>query len=248
MKHKVTHVSDGFEVSKEVLEQRNSNSGAQHMIDEQTLTDLEYIDVAHSPYRFLKRAFDIVGAVFGLLILFIPLCLVALLIFIDDPGLVFFRQYRVGLQGKRFRLYKFRSMKIDTPKYMSTMDVDDPDRYITRIGKWLRKFSIDELPQLVNVLLGDMSFVGPRPLISDEYEIHRLRMKYGVYSTRPGITGLAQIHGRDMVEPADKVRWDAIYLHKFGLWTDLKILLITIPVMLGGSGVAEGYNSNKKSA
>ena len=139
-------------------------------------------------------------------------------------------------------------MRLHTPKYMPTMHVDDPQRYITRVGKWLRKFSIDELPQLFNVLIGDMSFVGPRPLISDEYEIHRLRMKYGVYSTRPGITGLAQIHGRDLVEPVDKVRWDVLYLHKYGLWTDVKILLTTIPVIFRGIGVAEGYNSAKKSA
>ena len=126
---------------------------------------------------------------------------------------------------------------------MSTSEVDDPNRYITRIGRILRRLSIDELPQLINVLKGDMSIVGPRPLISAEYQIHDLRMKYGVYKIRPGLTGLAQIHGRDMVAPADKVRWDVRYLEEFGFWTDVKIVLSTIPKVIGGNGVAEGFKN-----
>ena len=134
-------------------------------------------------------------------------------------------------------------MRQDTPRYMPSNEVDDPDRYITRIGHILRRFSIDELPQLFNVLRGDMSIVGPRPLISEEQEIHHLRRKFGVYEIRPGLTGLAQIHGRDMVAPADKVRWDVRYLEEFGFWTDVKIVLLTIPKIIGGNGIAEGFQT-----
>ena len=134
-------------------------------------------------------------------------------------------------------------MKTNTPKYVSTREMHNPNDYITNIGRILRKLSLDELPQLFNVLKGDMSLVGPRPLISDEYEIHFMRIRFGVYSVRPGITGLAQIHGRDLTSPADKVRWDVRYLQNFGLWSDIKILLATIPKIFGGVGVSEGYNS-----
>ena len=157
---------------------------------------------------------------------------------------VIFAQYRVGRGGRRFKLYKLRTMRRDTPKYMSTSEVDDPDRYITRVGHILRRLSIDELPQLINVLKGDMSIIGPRPLISDEHEIHDLRMKFGVYKIRPGLTGLAQIRGRDMVTPADKVHWDVRYLEEFGFWTDVKIILSTIPKIIGGNGFAEGFRSS----
>lgn len=248
MYKRVVHASEDFEAPSEVLERmRNPASDSGH-IDETSLSGLKRHDVSRHHYRYLKRLIDIVGSVIGLFILFLPLCLVALVIYVDDPGPVFFRQHRVGLYGKRFRVYKFRSMKTHTPKYMSTMNVEDPTRYITRVGKWIRKLSIDELPQLFNVLIGDMSFVGPRPLISDEYEIHQVRMKYGVYTAKPGITGLAQIHGRDWVSPEDKVRWDVMYLEKYGFWSDIKILLATIPVILGSHGVAEGFDSTKKSA
>ena len=195
-------------------------------------------------YRnFFKRFFDIVLSGMALLFLIVPFLLIALAVFIDDPGKVFFRQYRVGRHGKRFKIYKFRSMKQSTPKYMSTAEVDDPNKYITRMGKILRKTSLDELPQLINIFKGDMSLVGPRPLISDEYEIHQMRSHFGVYELRPGVTGLAQINGRDTVDPAQKVRWDVKYLETFGLKTDLKILFATVPKVFGGEGVVEGYSS-----
>ena len=115
----------------------------------------------------------------------------------------------------------------------------DPDQYITRCGRFLRKTSLDEIPQLINVLKGDMSLVGPRPLISDEYEIHAMRMRFGVYSLRPGLTGLAQINGRDLVSPEEKVRWDVNYLERCSLWTDLKILLATVPKVFGCVGISD---------
>lgn len=235
----------GFEISDEVREKMQRGEGDDR-IREDALADVEFVDVRGSKYHPWKRLIDIFCSAMGLLVLLLPLAIVALIVYLDDKGDVFFRQYRVGLNGKRFKLYKFRTMKMETPKYMATMEVDDPDKYITRVGKFLRKTSIDELPQLINVLKGDMSLVGPRPLISDEYEIHEMRSRFGVYNIRPGVTGLAQINGRDLVSAAEKVRWDVTYLKHFGLWMDIKILFATVPKIFGGDGVVEGYDSSEK--
>ena len=213
-------------------------------IDKSAGRDLKSVGVINRRYWAFKRIMDIILALAALFIIAVPMLIVFLIAYIDDPGNVLFTQYRVGMGGRCFKLYKLRTMRQDTPKYMSTSEVDDPDRYITRIGRILRRLSIDELPQLINVLKGDMSIVGPRPLISAEHEIHDLRMKYGVYKIRPGLTGLAQIHGRDMVAPADKVRWDVRYLEEFGFWTDVKIVLSTIPKVIGGHGFAEGFKNS----
>lgn len=210
-------------------------------VNKASISDLEYVNISNRHYLFFKRVLDIGIALIALLMIALPMLIVFLIAFIDDPGNVIFAQYRVGMSGRRFKLYKLRTMRRDTPKYMSTSEVDDPSRYITRAGHIFRRLSIDELPQLFNVIKGDMSIVGPRPLISDEYEIHELRMKCGVYKIRPGLTGLAQIHGRDMTTPADKVRWDVQYLEKISFVTDAKIILSTIPKLLGGDGFAEGF-------
>ena len=182
---------------------------------------------------------DIVLSFFGLLILLLPAMVVALIIFLGDGHNVIFSQYRVGRYGKRFKLYKFRTMRVDAPKYMSTEEIGKMENQVTKVGKVLRKLSLDEIPQLFNVLKGDMSLVGPRPLIADEYEIHAMRMRFGVYAIRPGITGMAQIHGRVLVTPAEKVRWDVKYVEEFGFWTDLKILLLTVPKVFSSSGVVD---------
>lgn len=225
---------DGFEVPEDYIN-RNDNI----TIDEQTLDKLSCIVIQRRMYCYIKRMVDIVLSLTALAVLMIPFAIVSLAIYLDDPGPIIFRQYRVGRYGKRFRIYKFRSMMVETPKYMPTVDVKDSSIYTTRVGRIIRKLSIDELPQLVNVLLGDMSLVGPRPLISDEYEIHKMRMRLGVYAVRPGITGLAQINGRDAVSAEDKVRYDVKYLESFGFFADLKIILMTIPRILSAHGVAE---------
>lgn len=210
-------------------------------LDESEVSDCDFIRVNKRRYLIFKRMLDITISLSALCIIAIPMLIIFLLAYIDDPGNVIFSQYRIGMGGHRFKLYKLRTMQRDTPKYMPTSAVDDPSRYITRMGRIFRRLSIDELPQLFNVLKGDMSIVGPRPLISDEQEIHEFRMKSGVYRVRPGLTGLAQIHGRDMTTPADKVRWDVQYLEKFGFWMDVKIVLATIPKLIGGEGFAEGF-------
>ena len=186
-------------------------------------------------------------SVVGLVVLLIPLALIALLIFLDNPGKIFFAQKRVGRNGELFYIYKLRTMRSDTPAYLSTAQMKDPNRYLTRIGRVLRQLSIDELPQLINVIRGDMSLIGPRPLIPEEVDIHQLRMENGVYSVRPGITGLAQINGRDLTSPEDKVYWDALYVRRCCLKLDLKILLCTIPQILTGKGVVEGYEPNAEA-
>jgi O-antigen biosynthesis protein WbqP len=210
------------------------------MISEDTVLDLKRVYITKRFYCKIKHLVDMLFALLGLTVLLIPFAVIAAVIYMDDPGKILFTQYRIGRLGKRFKLYQFRTMKQDTPKYLSTREGSDPNAYITRAGHFPRKYSLDELPQLINVLKGDMSLVGPRPLISDEYEIHAMRMRFGVYSIRPGVTGLAQIHGRDLVSPADKVRWDVKYLQDFGMWEDVKILFLTIPKIFEGEGVVEG--------
>lgn len=220
------------------------------LITEEQVQDLHYVDVSGKTYCIAKRILDFILSAIGLAVLLLPLMFTALVVYIDDPGKIFFCQERVGRNGKLFRLYKFRTMKMETPKYMATADVDDPDRYITRVGHVLRKLSLDELPQLLNVLKGDMSLVGPRPLIQNEADIHIMRERFGVYSVRPGVTGLAQINGRDLVSPAEKVRWDVRYVERFSFWLDLKILFATVPKIFGGEGVVEGYgdySTNKET-
>lgn len=194
-------------------------------------------DVSGKFYYKAKRILDIFGAVMGLSLLAVPLLILMAVVYLDDPGPVLFLQDRVGKNGKIFRLYKLRTMKQTAPAYLSTEEMENPGDYVTKTGRILRKLSLDEIPQLFNVLRGDMSLIGPRPLIPQEKEIHALRAEYGVYTLRPGITGLAQINGRDQVEWDEKVRLDAEYLHHFGFSTDISIFLRTIPKVVDSEGV-----------
>ena len=235
-----------FEASQEVRERIQNAEDPHRLIAEETVQDLKRVYINKRVYCKFKRLMDLILSAVGIAILLIPYAVIAAVVYLDDPGPVIFSQYRVGRRGRQFKLYKFRTMKVDTPHYLSTMELEDPDRYITRVGYALRKLSLDELPQLFNVLKGDMSLVGPRPLIADEYEIHAMRMRFGVYSVRPGVTGLAQIHGRDLVCPADKVRWDVKYLQDFGLWEDVRILFATVPKVLGREGIVEGYKGKSR--
>jgi len=182
----------------------------------------------------------VAASVLGLAVLVLPFVLISAAIWLDNPGNILLAQYRVGRDGRLFRLYKFRTMHKDAPRNIPTAQLQDSHLHITRVGRFLRSTSLDELPQLFNVLRGDMSLVGPRPLIAEEEEIHRMRLRFGVYQLRPGITGLAQINGRDTVSPADKVRWDVKYLQRYGLLTDLRILAGTLPKIVDGEDIREG--------
>lgn len=199
-------------------------------------------------YTRIKRLLDIVLSAAGLVVLAVPLLVMMLVIYLDNPGPVFFSQYRVGLDGDHFKMYKFRSMRVTAPHELSTCEIVDPKAYITRVGRIIRKYSIDELPQLYNVLIGDMSLVGPRPLILKETDMHELRNRYGVYSVRPGLTGFAQINGRDLVTTEQKVYWDVKYLEEYGFLTDLKIILGTIPKILCHTDVVDGAAKTETNA
>lgn len=229
-----------FEFTHEVFEKMQSAGELHVLIPEEKVRDLEYVDASVKFYYKVKRVLDVLISLAGLAVLLLPMGIIALVIYLDDPGTAVFSQYRVGLHGKRFKMYKFRTMKCQTPKYLATFELEDPNRYITKIGRLLRKTSLDEIPQLINVLKGDMSLIGPRPLISDEYEMHAMRTRFGVYNIRPGITGLAQVMGRDLMDAEEKIHWDVKYLKEFSFRADLKVLLTTVPRVLKQEGVNEG--------
>ncbi|MFQ9063938.1 sugar transferase [Eubacterium sp.] len=186
-----------------------------------------------------KRLFDIVVSFFSLIILS-PLFLFIIAVNYFTPNCkVFFSHERRGRSGKPFRIYKFQTMKNDTPN-CATGELENPEQYITKFGAFLRKTSMDELPQLWNILKGDMSFVGPRPLISSEIRAHRLRLEYGVYRFRPGLTGWAQINGRDDISLMKKMKLDKEYCDKWSLKLDLIILLRSFGVVVKQKGYQEG--------
>ena len=186
-----------------------------------------------------KRLFDIIAS-FAALILLSPFFLVICIINICTPDCsVFFTHERRGRRGEPFKIYKFQTMKNNTPN-VATGDLENPDQYITKIGRILRKTSLDELPQLWNILKGDMSFVGPRPLISSELRAHRLRLEYGVYRFRPGLTGWAQINGRDNISILKKVKLDKEYCDNWSLTFDFQILLKSVSVCFKQEGFHEG--------
>lgn len=199
----------------------------------------ETIKLTWRPYFAVKRGVDLLISSVGILLLLIPSLIIGIMIACESEGPVLFSQRRVGRYGDVFRMYKFRTMRTDAPKYKSTDELVDSGQYITKVGHVLRKFSLDEIPQLINVWKGDMSLIGPRPLITEETEIHQLRMANGVYQVRPGITGLAQINGRDRVSMEDKARMDKEYVQQIGLVEDVSILFSTIPKLLRGEDVVE---------
>lgn len=186
-----------------------------------------------------KRLFDIVVSFVSLIILS-PLFLFIIAVNYFTPNCkVFFSHERRGRSGKPFRIYKFQTMKNDTPN-CATGELENPEQYITKFGAFLRKTSMDELPQLWNILKGDMSFVGPRPLISSEIRAHRLRLEYGVYRFRPGLTGWAQINGRDDISLMKKMKLDKEYCDNWSLKLDLIILLRSFGVVAKQKGYQEG--------
>ena len=181
-----------------------------------------------SKYCFIKRIFDIVFGYILLLASYIPMGIISLIILIFDGRPVIFKQTRVGQGGKRFVCYKFRTMKNEAPQDKSKKEMREISKYITPLGKFLRRTSLDELPQLLNVISGDMSLIGPRPLIPNEIDVHIKRNELGVYRIKPGITGLSQICGRDDITDLRKIECDAIYVNNISFLNDLKILKSTI--------------------
>ena len=199
-------------------------------------------------YPYIKRGADVILSLLALICLSPVYLIVALAVKISSPGPVLFRQKRVGRGGRLFTIYKFRTMRTDTPRDTATHLLQDPSRYITRVGAFLRRSSLDELPQFFNVLKGDMSIVGPRPALYNQYDLIAAREKAGVNAVRPGITGLAQISGRDELPIPVKVRYDREYVENLSLNMDARCFFGTIISVLRAEGVREGGTGGKKGA
>ncbi len=198
-------------------------------------------------YRFLKRSFDILASLLALILLSPAFLVIAIAIKIDSQGKVLFRQERIGKNGKPFICYKFRSMVTTAPKNLATADLERPEEYVTRVGAFLRRFSLDELPQLFCCLIGTMSVIGPRPLIPHEEECNDMRMRLGVFAMRPGISGYAQVNGRDDLNYKNKAILDAIYVKNASLWMDIKLLFRTVWVVFSRNGNnSENMEASKK--
>lgn len=191
-------------------------------------------------YQRVKRGLDFVLALLGLIVLAPLFCVLVIAIKADSRGPIFFKQKRVGIRKTHFYILKFRTMRTDTPRDMPTHLLKNPEQYITKVGKFLRRTSLDELPQIVNILKGDMAVVGPRPALWNQYDLIEERDKYGANDVRPGLTGWAQINGRDELEIPVKARLDGEYVKKMGFFMDCRCFLGTFVSVLRGDGVVEG--------
>ena len=190
--------------------------------------------------KFFKRFLDIILSIGGIVALSVPMLLIALAIKADSKGPVFFKQKRVGINKTHFNILKFRTMYVDTPKDVPTANLSDPSKWITKTGKILRKTSLDEIPQLFNILVGEMSIIGPRPALWNQFDLIEERDKYGANRVRPGLTGWAQINGRDELEIEEKSRLDGEYIENISLAFDCKCFLKTIKSVIKSEGFVEG--------
>ena len=195
--------------------------------------------------KYIKRLIDLLLSTIGIIVLIPAWIVLAIAIKIDDPGPVLFKQKRIAKDNKDgstryFNIYKYRSMKISTPKDMPTHMLKNPEQYITKVGGFLRKTSLDELPQIFNIFMGQMSIVGPRPALYNQTDLYEERAKYKANNVRPGLTGWAQINGRDELEIEDKARLDGEYVEKLGFAMDLRCFFGTFISVLRQEGVVEG--------
>lgn len=196
--------------------------------------------------KFVKRFIDIVLSGAAIIILALPMLILSLVIKIDDPGPVLFKQKRVGKNKNIFPLLKFRSMKMSTPHDTPTHLLENPEQYITKTGKFLRKSSLDELPQIFNIFVGQMSIIGPRPALWNQDDLIAERDKYGANDIKPGLTGWAQINGRDELEIPVKAKLDGEYVEKMSFLFDCKCFFGTITSVLKSDGVVEGGTGEMK--
>lgn len=195
---------------------------------------------------YVKRALDIVSSALGLLVLSPVLLIIMIAIKIDSKGPLLFRQKRVGLHKRHFMILKFRTMRIDTPHDRPTHMLDNPEQWITRVGRLLRKTSMDELPQLFNIFIGDMSVIGPRPALWNQFDLVEQRDLYGANDVRPGLTGWAQINGRDELEIPVKAKLDGEYVQRMSLLFDCRCFFATILSVFKGDGIIEGSTGEGK--
>ena len=195
-------------------------------------------------YKFFKRTLDIVLSFLGMLVLSPFFLLLVLAIKLDSKGPVLFKQKRIGLHKKHFYILKFRTMRIDTPKDTPTHLLENPEQWITKVGKFLRKTSLDELPQIWNIFVGDMSIIGPRPALWNQYDLIEERDRYGANDVLPGLTGWAQIHGRDELPIAKKAELDGYYVQHLSVGLDVRCFFGTIKSVAKSEGVVEGGTGN----
>ena len=186
---------------------------------------------------FFKRLLDVLLSFVAILFLLLPIIIIAFIILVTDPGPVFFRQKRFGQNKTYFKILKFRTMKVNTPD-VPTDKLKNPEQYITKIGKILRKTSLDELPQIFNIFIGQMSFIGPRPALYNQTELIKLRDKTGANDVRPGLSGWAQVNGRDDISEKDKAKFDGEYVKKMSFLFDCKCFFGTITKAFRGEGIA----------
>lgn len=191
-------------------------------------------------YIYIKRIIDFIISLTALIVLSPMFIILAIWIKSNSSGPVFFKQKRVGKNKKLFNIYKFRSMRSDTPSDMPTHLLNDPEAFITSSGHFLRKTSLDELPQLINIVKGEMAIIGPRPALWNQYDLIEKRDKYGANDVRPGLSGWAQINGRDELEIPVKAKLDGDYVNNMSFWVDIKCFLGTISSVLKSDGVVEG--------
>ncbi|MBB6631967.1 sugar transferase [Clostridium algidicarnis] len=191
-------------------------------------------------YPYIKRIIDFSMALIGLIILSPIFILLAIIIKLDSKGPVFFKQKRLSMDKRYFNILKFRTMRTDTPKDMPTHMLNNPDAFITRLGRFLRKTSLDELPQIINILKGEMSIVGPRPCLWNQYDLIAERDIYGANNIYPGLTGWAQVNGRDELPIEVKAKLDGEYVKRRSFAFDVKIFFMTIFRVIKSDGVKEG--------
>lgn len=198
------------------------------------------IHIIHMIYKFIKRFLDAAVSAVSLAVLALPMLAIAAAVRLDSPGAPLFWQKRVGIHKSYFMMPKFRTMRIDTPRDKPTHLLENPERWITRVGAFLRRTSLDELPQIMCILTGKMSVIGPRPALWNQFDLILERDKYGANDIRPGLTGWAQVNGRDALEIADKARLDGEYVQKLSFIFDLKCFWRTVTGVISADGVVEG--------
>lgn len=197
-------------------------------------------------YHRIKRVIDLVLSCIGIIVLAPVFLILSIAIKLDSPGPILFKQKRVGMSKTYFHILKFRTMYIDSPKDIPTHLLENPEKYITGMGKFLRRTSLDELPQIINILKGDMAIVGPRPALWNQYDLIGERDRYGANDIRPGLTGWAQINGRDELSIVEKARLDGEYVKKLGPIMDIKCFFGTFASVWKAEGIVEGGSDNRK--
>lgn len=197
-------------------------------------------------YMYFKRFLDLFFSIMGLVILFPLFLFLIIFIKLDSPGPVLFKQKRIGINKRYFNILKFRTMRIDTPKDIPTHLLENPDQWITKAGRFLRKTSLDELPQIINIIKGEMSIIGPRPALWNQDDLIAERDKYGANNVPVGLTGWAQINGRDELEIEVKAKLDGEYVEKIGFIMDVKCFFGTVIKVLKTDGIVEGGTGKKK--